>query len=53
MKKSKDIRTLCYKCKSNYQAAGYQLISIGSKHKHHCEICNNFNAFDYLIQDKK
>ena len=42
-----DIRTLCYRCKSDYETAGYKLIRINNI-KSECDICCK-NGFDYIV----
>lgn len=47
-----ELRTLCYKCKSNYEAAGYEVINYKrQKNKSPCEICHRF-GFEYKVRRK-
>ena len=45
---AKDIRTLCYRCKQQYEAAGYHMRPVLCEYKEKCEICGN-NGYDYEV----
>lgn len=49
--KSKDIRTFCYTCFSEYHRAGYKLIKI-SNEKSTCDKCHR-QGVEYLVTGKK
>lgn len=48
----KDIRTLCYRCASDYREAGYKLFMRNIKSKSRCDKCERL-GFEYEIQFKK
>ena len=48
-----EVRTLCYRCKTAYEIAGYKVIKIKyQKVKSECELCKR-TGFDYRIEIKK
>lgn len=51
MGKDENVRTLCYKCKQNYENAGYKLKSIKTKCKTRCDYCGRL-GFDYKISER-
>lgn len=48
----KDIRTLCYRCASDYREAGYELFIRDTRLKNKCCKCERM-GFDYEVQFKK
>lgn len=46
-----DIRTLCIRCKSDYEDAGYEVVFTCNKVKQPCDICGTM-GFDYIIKAK-
>lgn len=48
-----DIRTLCYRCKQEYESAGYVVSRVHDNNiKDKCEICTNA-GYDYYIEERK
>lgn len=50
-KAMEDIRTLCQRCKSDYEDAGYEVVFTRNKVKQPCDICGS-QGFDYEIKVK-
>ena len=49
-----DVRTLCYRCKSEYEDSGYQLVKRGwQEYKEPCDRCQVGMGFDYAVFDRK
>ena len=46
-------RTLCYRCKSNYESGGYRLVKRGrQENKEECDICQVGMGFNYAVFEK-
>ena len=52
MDKAKRIITLCYRCRDNYEAAGYRLIFTGNYIKEPCDYCGCAFGYDYKLEDR-
>lgn len=48
----KRIVTLCYRCRDNYETAGYQLAFVGNRIKSECDMCFVRMGFDYYLEDR-
>ena len=48
----KDIRTLCYKCKTETIEAGYRVFRTANDMKSECDKCNR-QGFDYILKEKR
>ena len=53
MNKAKRTITLCYRCRDNYETAGYRLIFVGNAIKTECDICAVRMGFDYYLEDRR
>ena len=52
MEKAKRIITLCYRCRANYETAGYKLTFTGNAIKSECDMCSVRMGFDYYLEDR-
>ncbi len=51
MGKDENVRTLCYKCKQNYETAGYVVKSKHTKYKSSCDYCGRC-GYEYIIEER-
>ena len=50
--RTKRIVTLCYRCRDNYEIAGYRLIFTGNHIKEPCDFCSSSFGLDYILEDR-
>lgn len=49
--RTKRIVTLCYRCRDNYETAGYRLVFTGNYIKEPCDYCSSSYGYDYILED--
>ena len=42
----------CYRCRDNYETAGYRLIFTGNHIKEPCDFCFSSFGLDYILEDR-
>jgi hypothetical protein len=51
--KQNRITTLCNRCRSNYERAGYHLTFTGNYIKETCDFCGCAFGYDYKLEDRR
>lgn len=51
--RKKDVRTLCYSCKAEYQCAGYKTKLIWTEYKEPCDKCRVRMGWLYILISPK